>query len=187
MAAPISEHNKEPIIGYRDACLLHQVCGTVRLIRAFFVLRHTALLLAKDFDTANRKDIEGVLAQLQGRQLSAASIATYKAIIRRFYGWLCCPDEFPRIRQQPPLVGWMTVHLRKADERRLPRNDLLTDSDVAQLLTVCNNARDKAFVSMLWETGCRIAELATCSSSTSPTMSTGTSSMCTARPAAEHP
>ena len=49
-ASGISDHNKALILRYRDVCLLRQVCGKVRLIRALIVLGRRATLLGKEFD-----------------------------------------------------------------------------------------------------------------------------------------
>jgi len=51
--AAISARNKDLIFRYRDACLLHGVCGTVRLTRVFDVLTRTAIMIGKDFDAVS--------------------------------------------------------------------------------------------------------------------------------------
>ena len=51
----ISARNKDFISHYRDACLLQQTCGKVRLIRVMGVLLLAANALAKDFDTVTRE------------------------------------------------------------------------------------------------------------------------------------
>jgi integrase/recombinase XerD len=157
--ATISQRNKDLILGYRDACLLHGVCGKVRLVRVFDVLVRCAKLLGKDYDTITRQDMEGLITYLLRNGRKPATISTYKAIVKRFLGWVCCPDQFPRITVQPPVVAWMTVHLKKRDEKRLQRTELLTPQDIDALLQVCHNPRDKALMSILWETGGRISEI----------------------------
>jgi integrase len=52
----------------------------------------------------------------------------------------------------------MTVHLKRRDDPCLQRTALLTPDDIAALLAVCRNTRDKAFLSILWESGSRISE-----------------------------
>ena len=59
----------------------------------------------------------------------------------------------------PALVAWITTHVKAKDKRRLHRNELLTPADIDRLLSVCHNTRDKALLSILWETGGRIREL----------------------------
>jgi len=53
----LSDKNKALIIAYRDACLVKNICGKVRLIRVMGVLLLYARLLKKDFDQATKEDI----------------------------------------------------------------------------------------------------------------------------------
>ena len=155
----ISERNKELIFEYRNACLLRGVCGKVRLIRAFQILLRTAVLLDKDFDTVARKDLEELITTLQRSKRKPATIATYGAIIKRFFAFVLRPDDFHTVRDLPPEIAWIPGRVKKKDEPRLLRSQLLTADDVQDLLRVARHPRDKAFISILWETGCRISEI----------------------------
>lgn len=53
----------------------------------------------------------------------------------------------------------MAVHLKRRDEPCLQRTAPLTPDDIAALLPVCSNTRDRAFLSIPWESGSRISEL----------------------------
>jgi integrase/ribosomal protein L40E len=157
----ISEKNKTLILGYRDACLVKNVCGKVRLIRVMGVLLLYARLLKKDFDQATKEDIERLLGALLSRQpsYSPETLGTYRAMLKNFMTWVIVPDRFPTTRDLPPQVSWITSHVKARDKKRLDRRDLLTPEDIEKLLGVIHNPRDKALVSVLWETGCRIAEI----------------------------
>jgi len=157
----IAERNKQLIFAYRDACLLAQTCGKVRLIRAMGALTLFATIIGKEFPEASREDIQRVLATLLARQppYSPATIATYKAILKRFYTWLANPDTFSQRSTPPPTVAWITVHLRKKDIRPLERNALLTPEEISRAINTCRNPRDRALIAVLWETGARISEI----------------------------
>lgn len=157
-ASPLRDRNKDLILRYRDACLLRQVCGQVRLIRVFIILTQVERALGKDFDQTTRADVERVLASLLARRLSPNTISTYKAILKRFLTWVFNPDEFPKAPPHP-CVAWLTSHVRRQDIHRLQRTALLTTEDVDQLLNASPAPRDKALISVLWETGCRVSEL----------------------------
>lgn len=156
----ISERNKTLIRSFSDACLLRQVCGKVRLIRAIGALGTIAEHLGKDFDQADRTDIERVLTILLRRQpaYSTETIATYKRILRRFMTYVAHPDAFPNI-PVPPTVSWVNSHLRKRDRVMIRRADLLTPEEIDVLLRTCDNDRDRAFISFLWEGGPRVGEI----------------------------
>lgn len=157
----ISQRNKDLIFGYRDACLVQQLCGKVRLIRAMGALALFASILQKDFDTITKTDVQQLLSKLLAHDppYSAATLATYRAILKRFCTWQAHPDAFSQHATPPEHVAWITVHLRKRDQRPLERNALLTPQDIEDVLRVTRNTRDRALISVLWETGGRIAEV----------------------------
>lgn len=157
----ISDRNKDFIFRYRDACLLQQTCGKVRLIRVMGVLVLVAKLLGKDFDQASREDLQRLVSGMLSRQppYSPETLGTYKAIVKRFYTWQVNPLEFNTKATAPPLVGWITTHVRTRDKKKLQRNDLLLPADIERVVVSCQNIRDKALVAVLWETGARIAEI----------------------------
>lgn len=156
----LSEKNKSLIFGYRDACLLKGTCGKVRLIRIMSVLVLLARQFGKDFHTVTKEDIERLIAKLLARQppYSPETLGTYKAILKGFVGWVVAPDAFPA-KQPPPIVSWITTHVRRRDKKRLERADLLTPEDIEKLLDACRNPRDKALIAVLWETGGRVSEI----------------------------
>jgi len=160
-ASTISDRNKALIFAYRDACLLQQTCGKVRLIRVAGALLLFARQLGKDFDEATREDLQRLVSGMLTRQppYSPETIGTYKAIIKRFYTWLSAPTEFSAKATAPPLVGWITTHVRTRDKKKLQRNQLLFPSDIEKVVDVTQNPRDKALDCVLWETGGRIAEI----------------------------
>jgi integrase/recombinase XerD len=160
-ASAVSQRNKDLILGYRDACLLQQTCGKVRLIRALGLLLQQARILDKDFDTATREDIQRLVTSMLHHEppYSAETIGTYKAVLKRFYTWLVNPHEFGPRATTPPIVSWIATTVRARDKHRLERLELLLPDDLQAALAVAHNPRDRALLNMLWESGSRIAEL----------------------------
>jgi integrase len=156
----ISQRNKDLILTYRDACLVKGVCGRVRLLRVQGCLLLYARLLQKDFDQATRADVEQLVGRLVTAKppYTAETLGTYKSMIKSFITWVVQPDQFPT-KTPPPIVSWITCHVRERDKKRLERKDLLTPDDIEKLLSVCPSTRDKALIAVLWETGARVAEL----------------------------
>lgn len=157
----LSQHSKDLIAQFCSACLLQQTCGKVRLIRTMGVLLLTARQLGKELDQATHEDLQTLVTRWMTRQppYSVQTLSTYKAIIKRFYTWLNSPADFGTRASAPVLVSWITTHVRSKEKKKLQRNELLTPADVERVITVCRNPRDKALISMLWETGGRIAEI----------------------------
>jgi integrase len=156
----LSKRNKQLIFGYRDACLRQSICGQVRLIRVLGALTLLGRQLGKDFDKVTKADLERLISRLLRATppYSPETIGTYKAILKKFMTWVIDPATFPT-KTPPSMVAWITCHVRAKDKRRLQRRDLLTPEEAGQLLCVCDNPRDRALVSLLWETGARIAEI----------------------------
>jgi integrase len=156
----LSARNQALILQYRDACLLKNVCGRVRLIRVMGALVVLGAMFDKEFDRATRADVERVVGQLVRRDppYSAETLGAYKAILRSFLTWVAAPDEFPT-RRYAPSVAWLNCHVRARDKKRLSRHDLLTPDDVEALIAHSSNPRDRALIAVLWETGGRIAEI----------------------------
>lgn len=157
----ISARNKELILAYRDACLLQQTCSKVRLIRVMGALLLAARMLKIDFDQATREDLQRLVAAWMAKQppYSAETLGTYKGMLKRFYTWLATPADFSSRSPPPPIVGWITTHVRKKDKKKLQRNELLTPGDIQQVIAVCRTSRNRSFIGALWETGSRIAEI----------------------------
>lgn len=155
-----SERNKALILQYRDVCMVRNICRNVRLIRVLGVLTLFARTAEKDFDHLSRADIEGLFTKLVQRRpaYTPETLGSYKGILKRFLTWVVQPDDFPT-KTPPPLVSWISAHVKKSQRRRLDRNELLTPQDIKATIAACQNVRDRALISVLWETGGRIAEI----------------------------
>ncbi|HEY4360278.1 MAG TPA: tyrosine-type recombinase/integrase [Bryobacteraceae bacterium] len=157
--AEISDRNRHLIFGYRDACLVKSICGKVRLIRVMGALTLFARVIAKDFDTLTRQDLEELIARLLARQpaYSAETLGTYRAILRTFMTWVLVPAEFPT-KHPPAMVSWLNASVKTKDRRRLERHELYTPAEIGHLIETADNPRDKALIATLWESGGRIGE-----------------------------
>jgi len=157
----ISDRNKQFIRGYCQACLLRQVCGKVRLASAIITLTMFARLLGKDFDQLTRADLERVIGQLMQHQpaYSVLTISMHQKLLRRFLLYVSAPDQFPTIKTFPESIAWMSGHVRRRDRPTIQRSDLLTPAEIDLLLRTTNYARDRAFISALWEAGPRVSEI----------------------------
>lgn len=152
-----------------------------------YVLDHEALLLAQrdvlkrydqESDKNNGLSIKGRLCQLSvlslmgrnvrkpwkemtkedietyifGLELSSSSMDLHKIHIRKFFKWLYKSKDFPEI------VEW--INLQKNRNRKLPA-DLLTPEEIKMMIDAAgDNLRDRALVAVLYESGCRLGEIA---------------------------
>ncbi|KXB08420.1 hypothetical protein AKJ56_01315, partial [candidate division MSBL1 archaeon SCGC-AAA382N08] len=91
------------------------------------------------------------LEWVQDKDLADPTQRDYKVILKKFYKWLNGNGEYP------DKVEWIDTTKKKRNNK-LPEK-MLTEEDVEKLIKTAENPRDKAFISMLWETGARIGEL----------------------------
>ena len=150
----LSGRNKKLIFSFRDFCVLEGI-SIGRIERYLCVLRLLAEILKKDYDKATKNDIVKLVTVIQNNErLSAWTKATYKKMLKRFYKWLKkTGDEYPG------QVKWMKTS-PKRNELKIPNNgDLITEKEVEKLIDVAEHPRDKAFVSVLYESGGRVGEI----------------------------
>jgi len=150
----ISEKNKNFILEFQRYGALQNL-SLPRQIRYISILRIISRHLGKDFDVVNKKDIERLIGIIQGLDLSPWTKNTYKVMLKRFYKWLKGNDE-----EYPPEVKWIKSNVKRSDEKLPSEGELITEVEIKKLIETAKYPRDKAFVSMLYESGCRIGELA---------------------------
>ncbi len=150
----ISEKNIELILRFKNHCHILNNSKS-RVLRYMVTLRQLALFFEKDFDKVNKQDVEKVVGIINSTQKWApATKHAIKIMLKRFYKWLYGKDE-----EYPMEVKWIKSRI-KATEKKLPGDgELITQEDVNKAIEQATNLRDKAFISTIYESGCRIGEL----------------------------
>ena len=147
----IDERNKEILTDYKRDLVLRglSVATILRNLSRLKVLARDAT--HRPFDEMDERDVREMLEWVYSQDYTDETIDTYKNVIKSFWKWLEDTDE------HPDAVDWIEINGSNANDT-LPK-DLLTPTEVRAQIDACNNARDKALVAMLWETGARIGEL----------------------------
>lgn len=153
--ANISKKNKKMILNFTDY-LITQGLSKSRVIRYYSTLKQLAKDLGKDFDKATEQDIASVVSKIQQSNYAEWTKYTYKVMIKRFYKWVVYKDK---CEEYPTIVKWIKVTMNKGKLRLPNEGDLLTEDDLMKLIDSCKHIRDKAFVSLLWESGARVGEI----------------------------
>lgn len=146
----ISEENVDLICRFNDFAFSSGI-SLGRVTRYLFDLRVLAGYLNKDFEKSTREDIEKLVGKLELSHYSKSTIRDLKLTLRKFYKWLRNTDDFPEE------VRWYRTHV-KYNAITNPE-DILTEEEVKKMINCCLTPRDRAFVSLLYESGCRIGEL----------------------------
>ena len=147
----ITERNKELIFKFVDNCTLQ---GLSKLRAVFYLNRfwNIARFARKDFDKMSRQDIEELVGKVQTKGFAPRTASDHLTAIKTFWKWLeNTSDAYPQ------KVRWIKPW-RRSRVCKLPE-ELLSKEDVEKLVNAAVNPRDKALISVLYESGCRIGEI----------------------------
>jgi len=152
-----SERNKKTVDDYINGMMregFRPATVKIRLESILFLSKYTIT----DLDKFTKKDIVILLDAFEThrhnqmndiRPLSATTKTMYKKNIRKFLSDIGHADLAGMIKTRP--VG----------NHHLP-DDLLTKDEIERMINAAINPRDRAFISVLYESGARIGELLSC-------------------------
>lgn len=146
----ILDANRYTIIEFHDYCFSFGLSKS-RISKYMGVLINLSKMLDKDFRQADKKDILAITQKIEKSNLGDWTKHDYKVTLKRFYKWLGGDDYYPEN------VRWIRTTVRNG-KHKLP-SEILTEDEVRKLINGASSARDRAFVSALYESGGRIAEL----------------------------
>ncbi|MFA5032783.1 MAG: tyrosine-type recombinase/integrase [bacterium] len=151
----ISETNKETILKFCEDC---SVKGLSKPRVLFYLNRLLSIgkMLGKDFAEAKKEDIKKLVQEVNNREHSENTKKDSRIAIKRFYQWLRGIEEKG---VYPDEVKWIPTTL-KQDKHILPE-ELLTEDEINKMINAAEHPRDKALISTLADSGCRIGELLT--------------------------
>lgn len=163
-SSDLSDRNKELLHEFYREKKLDDISAAA-IHKDLSHLKKVAEYIDFDFTDAEADNMKDVVTWVKERGLAPRTVKAYKVALKSFYKHLHKAEygengyrERYGERGYPPAVAWMTTTVRKNKDEKLKKN-LLTENDIQTLLNACNNARDKALISLLWETGARIGEL----------------------------
>lgn len=106
----------------------------------------------KDAKTATEEDIKVFILGLNRSDKAPISKRKVKLTLRSFYKWLFKVKG----KDYPEIVSWFKIDGTR--KLKLP-DEMLDETDVTRLIEACKNERDRALVSLLWDSGARIGEI----------------------------
>lgn len=145
----ISNHNKKLILSFLDFLLSDNVHAQ-RIHKYAYTLVKIARLLNKPFDKVNELDIQQLLKKIVTSDFSEWTKHDYKAVLKRFYGWL------NKTGKTSLDLSWVKLTMKR-NQTKLPE-EVLTLDEVERLANAALNYRDKALIMALYESGARAGE-----------------------------
>jgi len=146
----IPEANRQAIADFTDHCLSDGL-SEKRILKYLSTLSNIARRFPVEFNDATRKHVEDLVRDIERADYSDWTKRDFRIALKKFFRWLRGTEEYP------PEVKWLRSTLRNR-RAKLP-DELLTQDEVRRLIAAAGNARDRAMVAMLYESGCRIGEL----------------------------
>lgn len=148
----VSTENKKTVLDFNKECFLEGL-SISRVERYVFILRQMGEFLKKDFRDVNKDDVIAISQELDRRGYTDWTKHFYRVALKKFYRWLRKSKEYPEE------VAWLKSTVKNGNHK-LPE-ELLTQDDVKKLIAATKYVRNKALIAMLYETGCRVGEIAT--------------------------
>jgi integrase/recombinase XerD len=144
-AAPISDHNKDLTKRFVALCMKENItqCTYTNYLN---ILVRIAKRLNKDLDALTESDLDLLLLSLESEGYKPGYIYNFKKTLKKLYDWLT-DGEIPKFIRDMKL---------SAIDNQVEPKDLLTDSEAEKLLNSCKNARDRALIAILLDSGLRV-------------------------------
>ncbi|AAM07145.1 TPA: tyrosine-type recombinase/integrase [Methanosarcina acetivorans] len=145
--ADYPKRNRDLILKF-ETYLFSEGLKSLRVLKYLFVLDKIASGSSVSFSKMNEHHVQKIIADFERSELAASTKRDYKVIIRRFFKWLK-GDKSP--------AAWIKVS-KKVSDQKLPEY-MITEDEVKRMIEAASNARDKAIIALLYDSGCRIGEL----------------------------
>ena len=121
-------------------------------------LRTMGKILNEKILCPEKEDIKKMIATLKNtttkrhKEYAENSIKDFLTTLKKFYKW---HEEGKYL----PTVSWIKTRTMASQQEK--PDFVITELEIAKMIKACKNTRDKALISLLYDSGCRIGELLT--------------------------
>ena len=143
--------NKKFILEYYDY-MLSLGLSVPRIVKCLRLVEKIDIVLKKDFKEINEKDAIHYFGWLEQSRYSEWTKVDHKKAFKRFMKWI--------YEDEPPKFVLKLKTEMKNLNKLLPQ-DILTEQEALKLITSARSIRNKALISIIYESGCRIGEILT--------------------------
>ena len=143
----VPQEEREKIIEFVNEI---KITGITQHRELFYLVRLRVIYnhLKNKFLKPDKKDIIDMVLELK-EKYTDKTMEDYENVMKRFYRWL--------YGSLPDFINIKFNHKASHDKKV----DLITRADMDEMIGACNNTRDKALISLLYDSGCRIGEILT--------------------------
>lgn len=150
----VSQANKDAILRFVADCTARNL-SKPRIEFYIYRLSRIAEWCKKDFATLNKEDVKRIVSIINSQDYTENTKRDYKRAFKVFFRFIKGVEDSGPF---PEEVRWISTTL-PGGKHKLPE-ELLTQAEVESMINAAEHPRDKAFIASLYETGCRIGELA---------------------------
>lgn len=152
-ASDLSQKNKDLLLKFTEEVYTQGLSES----RVSFYARHLWLVMrdvTKDFDKLTKEDIKKIVSKIEKRDLSDYTKAIYKEVIKKLFQWIAGFEW--KSKKFPEIVSWISTTV-SSNNRKTPE-EILSKEEIMKMICSAKRIRNKAIVSVLYESGCRIGE-----------------------------
>jgi integrase/recombinase XerD len=143
----------EELIRDFSLSLLSEGISEARIKKYQSTLHTISKNMKKSFEKCGRDEIVDFLAKIEKDDYTANTKKDFRVVIKRFWKWMRKTDDYP------PDVNWIKTTIPRRLQKIIRTKDILTEQEVYEMVDTAPYIRDKAIISMLFETGSRIGEI----------------------------
>ncbi|PJB98589.1 MAG: integrase, partial [Nitrosopumilales archaeon CG_4_9_14_0_8_um_filter_34_10] len=155
----LSESNYALIEKY-DRQMVTDTLGHATRRKNLEVILSLSRLIKKDWNDVTHDDISklvyDIMTKYSKNGQESHSTWDHKKILKIFFRWMKLGSRSYQDVGNPPETDKIKL---KSVKNKIIREQLLTDDDLVLLLRSSRNTRDKAMISVAYESGCRPGEL----------------------------
>ena len=148
----ISTNNQKILLKFKDQCLCDGISYGKTDAYLFYLVKFTGML-KKPLEGIGKEDIIKVISELNQTTYSEETKVSFKIAVRKLYKMIRDTEDYP------PEVKWLKTTIAK-NHTKIPE-ELLTEEEIESIIRCARTLRDKALLSTLAESGCRVGEIGT--------------------------
>jgi integrase/recombinase XerD len=152
----LSKRNTELVLQLKNHLLAQNLSidATCRYLTSFNTLAPHIDFPLDEPDEEKLKALVGKINQsaINDKDYSVWTLAEFKKALKKFYKYHTEEDN-------PDIVDFMTVNVKKSEKPKTDPDELPTPSDVKKLVQTASNKRDETLIFLTWDTGGRIGEI----------------------------
>jgi integrase len=152
----LSDRNTELVLKWKNHLLAQNLSkdAVCRYMTSFNTL---APNIDFPLDDPEKSELKAMVAKinqsgLKDKDYSVWTRAEFKKGIKSFY-------KFQTGEEDPEILDFLTVNVKKKDKPKADPQELPCPSDVKKLVQAASNRRDEALIFVTWDTGARIGEI----------------------------